>query len=713
MGRSRLYDDDFFAAAVNRDRAAFRSRAKSVSVRELGAIPPCSDPELRELFRLDLTRFARHCYPHIITSEFGKPHLELLAALQSAVLNGESAVLALPRGYGKSSLALIAATWALLYAHRRYVLLIGASSNAGKRLIRNIRSELLYNPILGNGAVNPDSEDVDLTDGGLFPEITFPMRKVGTLGARAAGQIHNGIPTRIGMSADRLILPTIEGSIASGLIIESTGLNGEIRGKNHTTSAGSLRPDLVLVDDPQTDQSARSATQVEQRYELINGCISGLSSVDNPIAMVASVTVVEDDDLACRLLKSPYWRSVRYGVVNQLPSEEQLERWSEYNNLRVSLIEEGKDDSEIQTELNVFFRQHEEELTGKMEPTWNAFRNPGDVSPLQKIMSLYYEDFGSFVRERMNDPSLAQTMETTKLSIEGLECKINNYKRGAVPLDVEAITCGCDSQTAGIYWCIVGHAADGSAYVLDYGKLPKGRKTITSLYGGKPLEECVYLGYTDLLNVLLNRKFVRVDGLELQIAKILCDAGHGPTSAKVLQALADTQDLRVQPVYGRSSTPDTLLFGKRKPGELAGTGWRMPPVRSVRDSKGNRVVMPRHVLLDVNSWKSALRSKLLARQGTAGSMSIFKDAAINHHEFFLHLTAEKASSLTGKYGTIDVWKLLPNRMNHYWDVLNYATAAGSMVTLSGGTATNNPAVNAQFTRKRVNLTELQKKKNYS
>ncbi|MBR0239250.1 MAG: hypothetical protein IJQ39_14235 [Thermoguttaceae bacterium] len=116
---------------------------------------------------------------------------------------------------------------------------------------------------------------------------------------------------------------------------------------------------------------------------------------------------------------------------------------------------------------------------------------------------------------------------------------------------------------------------------------------------------------------------------------------------------------------------------------------------------------------DVNSRKSALRSKLLARQGTAGSMSIFKDAAINHHEFFLHLTAEKASSLTGKYGTIDVWKLLPNRMNHYWDVLNYATAAGSMVTLSGGTATNNPAVNAQFTRKRVNLTELQKKKNYS
>ena len=710
MPRPRKYETHEIAADVNRLKAAEKSRAKSLSVRELGTIPPCSNPELREQCRNDLILFAKTCYPHIVTSEFGKPHLELLSALQSAVLHGESAVLALPRGYGKSSLALIAATWAILYAHRRYVLLIGASSQAGKRLIRNIRSELLYNPILGPGTVTPDSDDTELTDGGLFPEVCYPIRKVGTLGARAAGQIYKGQPTRIGLAADRLILPTIEGSITSGLIIESTGLTGEIRGKNHTTSAGSLRPDLVLVDDPQTDSSARSASQVEQRYDLINGCISGLSSVDNPIAMVASVTVVEDGDLACKLLKSPYWRSVKYGVVNQLPTEKQLDKWAEYNNLRVKLIEDGKNDSEIQTELNKFFAKNEKLLTGGMVPTWDAFRNPGDISPLQKIMQLYYEDFGSFVRERMNDPSLAMTVEQNKLTVEHLATKINNYKRGSIPLEVEAITAGCDSQTLGIFWCILGHTADNSAYILDYGKLPKGRKTITALYGEKPLEECVYLGYMDLLADLLNRKYTRPDGLELSISKILCDASHGPTNPKVMQAIRDTQDMRVQPVYGRASTPDSLLFGKKKPGELAGMGWRMPPVRSIKDKNGNRLVLPRHVLLDVNSWKSTLRSKLIAAQGTAGSMSIFKDAVANHKEFFLHLTSEKSSPLSGKYGTIDSWKLIPNRQNHYWDVLNYATAAGSMVSRVAGSPSNNPAINSQFTRKRVKLSDIQRNK---
>ena len=704
------YDSREEQKAAQKFQAEVIGRNLSKTVRELGKLPDCSNAELRESMRLDLVKFAKTCYPHIVTSEFGKPHLDLLAALQSAVLNGESACLALPRGYGKSSLALIAATWAILYAHRRYIVLIGASASAGQRLIRNIRSELLYNPILGADGVTPDSDDSNLTDGGLYPEVTYPIRKIGNMHARAAGQIYKGVPTRITLATDRIVLPTIEGSFCSGLIIESTGLNGEIRGKNHTTSAGSLRPDLVLVDDPQTDKSARSATQVENRYNLISGCLSGLSAVDRPIAMVASVTVVEDGDLACRLLTAPHWRSVKYGVVNKLPNEEQLELWSDYNNLRVKLIADGLNDKEIQQELNAFFLLHQDAMTGEMEPTWAAFQNPGDISPLQKIMQLYYEDFGAFVRERMNDPALAQTLEQTRLTVEGLEGKINNYKRGTVPIDVEAITCGCDSQTIGIYFCIVGHAVDGTCYVLDYGKLPKGRKNLPGLYGDKPLEECVYLGYTDLLRVLLNRRFTRVDGLEMNIGKILCDASHGATSAKVQQAIIDCQDPRIQPVFGRASTPDTLLFSKKKPGELSGQGWRMPPIRAAKDANGNRLINPRHVLLDVNSWKSTLRSKLLARQGTAGNMSIFNDAAANHREFFLHLTSEKANVLTGKYGTIDVWRLLPNRQNHYWDVLNYATAAGSMVTFNGGAASRNPYVNSQFERKRVKLSEIQRQK---
>ena len=115
-----------------------------------------------------------------------------------------------------------------------------------------------------------------------------------------------------------------------------------------------------------------------------------------------------------------------------------------------------------------------------------------------------------------------------------------------------------------------------------------------------------------------------------------------------------------------------------------------------------------NLILDVNAWKSALQSKLLAGQGTAGNMTIFKDAPANHNEFLQHCTAERPNKLTGRFGTIDVWRLLPNRLNHYWDTLVYATAAGSMVAMAGSPS-NNPRINGQFERRRMAAADRQRK----
>lgn len=707
MPRPKKYQTKEEAAQVNRDKSAARSREKSRATRELGSIPKCSDPELRERMRYDLELFATTCFPHLICEELGKPQKDLLAALQQSLLNGEATALALPRGYGKSTLCLIGVLWSVLYCHQEYVLLIGASASAGKRLISNIKAELLFNPILGPEGVTPDTEEIP-EFGGLFPAATYPLRKIGSLALRATGQVYNGVPTRCVLGSDKIVFPTIAGEPTSGLIIEGAGLSGELRGRNYVTSAGALRPTAIVLDDPQTDASARSAPQVEKRMELITGAISGLAAVNKTPALLATVTVVEQDDLACKLLKSPYWRSVRYGVIDKLPDETCLAGWAEYNNLRTSLIEEGMDDKAVQQELNQYFKANERLLTGDMVPSWEAFRRPGDVSPLQRIMELYHEDFRSFVRERMNAPELATTGDFNKITIEKLEEKIGTYARNSVPLEVESITCGMDSQTAGIYYVILGHAQDGSCWVLDYQKYPKAqKKTITSAYGDITLEAAVYAGYSDLFKDLLNRRYQRLDGLEMQIGKFLIDGSHGPTNPSVQRAIRDAQDPRLQLVYGRASSPDQLLFNKKRPGELRGKGWAMPPVKTVKID-GKRVPSLRYCLLDVNAWKSTLRSKILARQGTPGSLVFFKDAPANFREFFLHLTAEKSTVKSGKYGELDIWSLLPGRANHWWDCLNYALAASTMNPISaGGKASYDPRVEQQYTRKRIRLSEVQ------
>ncbi|MFO8013233.1 MAG: ATP-binding protein, partial [Phycisphaerae bacterium] len=83
---------------------------------------------------------------------------------------------------------------------------------------------------------------------------TYPIRSLERITNRQKGQKHNGEPTRIEWTSDKIVLPTIAGSRASGLVISSSGMKGsDIRGQNHARPDGQVvRPQLVLVDDPQT-----------------------------------------------------------------------------------------------------------------------------------------------------------------------------------------------------------------------------------------------------------------------------------------------------------------------------------------------------------------------------------------------------------------------------------------------------------------------------
>src|SRR6185436_19282947 len=95
---------------------------------------------------------------------------------------------------------------------------------------------------------------------------------------RCSGQRYYGRLTYIGWAADEIVMPAIPGSRCSGAIIRVSGLTGNIRGAMFVRPDGSsIRPTLAIIDDPQTDQSARSLTQVHERLAIVNGAINGLA----------------------------------------------------------------------------------------------------------------------------------------------------------------------------------------------------------------------------------------------------------------------------------------------------------------------------------------------------------------------------------------------------------------------------------------------------
>ncbi len=706
----RKYGSHEEAAEANRILAAQKSRLKSQALREIGPLPPPENPERKESCRYNLEKFLVTYFPGLFPHPFSEAHRRYLRNLENGILHDESSVCLLPRGFGKSTIACCACLWSLFYNHKCYILLVASSASNAKKLLGNIKSELMFNEQLGPPVLS-DTKPEDYPTKGDFPEVVVPLRRIGSAAQRQGGQTLGGEPTRCQISAERIVLPTVTGSEASGAVLECAGFGANIRGKNISTSRGSLRPDAVVCDDIQSDKGAQNESRIDEQEDLLNSCIKGLASVGSSLTVICALTTIREGDLAERLHKNPVWRSTRFGVVDRLPGESAMEEWGKLNQLRAELIEEGLNDGEVAERLNVEFLKNKDKLIDDCRVTWDAFRDKYDVHPMQKIMRLYFDDPIAFSREYLNNPGLLSVKDGTQLTTPQLESKVCNYPRNAIPLEAEYLVCGCDSQTVGIYYSVLAVAADGSAWVVDYAKFPKAQKsTITKKYGGVPLEQAIYQGYSELAKDLLSRTYVRPDGLELSISRMLVDASHGPTNSKILQFIRDFGDSRITPIYGRSKSPDELIFSKKKPGELRGRGWSMPPVRRVKDATGKMISLPRYAILDVSSWKSALRSGLQANQGTPGSICIFKDALENHREYFLHLTSEKSSVLTGKFGSVDSWKLQPNRLNHYWDTLVYAYAASSMVQKFGGGNHNmKPEIEQQF-RKRVKLSDIQKQR---
>lgn len=303
-----------------KDRAKVRSAAITLAGQDIGGLPPIARPTRRGRADRDFKFFCEEYFPHIFTMAWSQDHLRVIAKIERVVRHRETLAVAMPRGTGKTSLCLVGVLWAVLSGQHEFVFLIASAQESALAMLANIKSHLV-----GNEGLLAD-----------YPEAIYPIRKLEGEARRCTGQRYYGILTRIGWGVDEIIMPTIPGSRCSGSIIRVSGLTGNIRGALHVRSDGSqVRPTLVVCDDPQTDQSARSLLQTSERLAIINGAIKGLAGPGQRTAIVIPCTVIQGGDLADQLLdrqKNPSWHGERTKLLYSLPHAEKL--WAEYARIR-------------------------------------------------------------------------------------------------------------------------------------------------------------------------------------------------------------------------------------------------------------------------------------------------------------------------------------------------------------------------------------------
>lgn len=664
------------SALLKRD--AERKRRERAQATDIGEIDPIADVERRESCKLDFGLFCKtYLGDEVFQLNWSTSHLTAIQRIEEAVLKNGNFAFAMPRGSGKSSLSRAAVLWSVLYGHSKFAYLIGANSSKGEEALDAVKIWLRYvDKIVGD-----------------FPEISQAINALNGVAQRATSQKCLGNPTEIEWSGNCVVLPTVpfpknhpnykkgENADTSGTVIKVCGLDASgIRGSTHTTTKGYIvRPDFVVLDDPQTDLSARSDTQVDQRLTLINGAVLKLCGPSDKMRAIIPCTIIRKQDLAHRVLdrkQSPFWRGITTKLMPEMPVN--MEAWDNYFAVYEKCLLADSLDMSL---ANDYYVDNRDVLDEGAVHSWPERKAPDEISAVQSAMNLYYQDRETFFAELQNQP-IDDSIGLAMLSIEEIQAKQATYDRMVVPDRAAYITCHIDVHKSILYYSLVAWEQNFTGTVIDYGAWPDQsrrifghrdlNRTLADICGFESEEEHIYNGLESLGEFLLGRSYQKPDGSELVLSKVLIDRGYkGETveqfcrdQSGVFQSMAGMGVRASQKTLTESAAKDTIVKGFH---------WLVKP--SSRYGKLN------WVLADVNFWKTFLHERFIVGQGGKGCLDLFRDNPRVHEMFASHMRSETYDQLySDKTGRrVKEWALTPNKDNHYFDTMVGNCVAASML----------------------------------
>lgn len=680
--------DSGYEARKERERS--RQAAASKTGRDIGSIPAVTDPKRRAKAEASLQVFCETYLADRFTLAWSDDHLEQLAEIERVIRDGGLQAIAAPRGDGKTTRLEAGVLWGVLTGHHAYAVLLTATAAHAPKRMQSLKQALLRNDLL-------------LAD---WPEVCFPIRAMGGIANRCAGQLCDGHPTVMVWGKRQIVLPTIPGSKCSSAILECAGLLEATRGLNYALADGGLaRPTVALIDDPQTNRSARSTVQSEEREAAIAAGIIHLPGPDQVISALLSCTVIQPGDMADRMLDRaahPEWHGVRKQLMDAMPTDTAL--WDQY----AEMYREGLAAGDNGQTATKFYRRNRKAMDAGAQPAWKYRKAPGELSATEHAMRLLIRDRASFYSEMQNAPEVdtAAAADVT-ITADQVAVRVSGYERYHVPPAAERLTLFIDVHKEMLYYVVCAWASGLTGWVIDYGTWPEQQATYFNLAHARQkistspaitatsLEGRITQALDTLLHQLGTREWKRMDGAEVSIELGLIDANWGESTNAVYDVCRQAQrrhGLRMMPSHGVPFGPAKRpidRWDRKHVRGLIGEHWHVPP-----PGRGRAI---RHVLIDAGRRKSALWRRLVTPAGDPGSLVLWAAPPNRHRLFAEHLTAETPVAVSGPYGDLVLWTLTPGRDNHWLDCLSGCLTAESMLggklraTVAAGTAAAAPA----------------------
>lgn len=260
------------------ERAALEARVPLTESERAAAIEATADP----------VAWARDALPAVVPIEPGPHHLAIGALLDPSGPTGLRAAIGAPRGSGKSTTALVVLPLvAAIRQSHRFAVVIRSREADAVSTVEGIRGLLTGHPELLE----------------RFPWLR-PVNRAGE-----------------------------ELRLAGGMVILARGAGSAIRGLSRTLNGRVLRPDLVVVDDLETEESARSKLQTGRLEEWVLSVVGQLGGPPGgpdatPLDVLLVGTTLENDAVMVRALEGrgafAGWIRLRFPAEGRVTDLEQV-----------------------------------------------------------------------------------------------------------------------------------------------------------------------------------------------------------------------------------------------------------------------------------------------------------------------------------------------------------------------------------------------------
>ncbi len=624
---------------------------------DIGRLPKVKDPARRERCRNSLALFLRtYCMGPggFLRTEPSERMGEIIDHLQAVVQSGGRTHIRMARAHGKSSFIKGACVFALAYGYRHFVVAVAARHSDASAIIDDIYTLL---------------EDSDLFAAD-FPEIAVPIRKLGGIMQRAQNQTYKGKRTKIGKNAGRIVLPTIDGSDSSGAVLIARGFKGATRG----LVRGSMRPDLVLLDDLQDDKAAHNPQSVQEYDELIEKGFMGLGGHQKQIAAFMTSTPIAPDDLSDLYATKPSWKTFTFPMLLSEPDCWGMpgDLWQQYFKIKQDAIHNSESEHAA---ANAFYAEHRAEMDAGAEVLNPAFYDrETELSGIQHAMNLRFangED--AFAAEYQMRP--VRQHDVLQINTPLILSRVSKGTQPFyIPPDTIFTACATDlNPSYGFTTAVVAFDKNQSGFVTYY-----------EVFAGDPLP--IHEDIPERLRAQLLTQALINHGREIvgwcrghgiAINRWGVDAGGKQWDAvcnfaKISRAHCGCNCL---PMVGR-----------------AGRAWN-PRVKSrVTDERNGTVLCAdtaqgwRWLVFNADYWRETAQRAWLGEVGTPGGLSLFDGNGTRHGEFAAQIAAEQLDyKITLQDGRTEYrWKTI-GRKHDYGDAITMCFAlAGSFGISSGG-----------------------------